>query len=209
MRTLLLLALAGCAVDHVPAPSSGIASPQISERLRACALLGPGELGASIFYAPTECYVRCLVSASCDELEAALCNTSIDLLRRCDESCALRCTDATLLAVEQRCDGRPDCEDGSDERDCGSCVETHPEWACNGIGECADLSDERDCDPCRFFTACDGVADCADGSDESSCFRCSSGDMTIRSEYRCDGWSYCWDGSDEAGCAAIATSCGG
>jgi hypothetical protein len=210
MRTLLFLALAGCTTEVVQAPDPPAMDPEIGARLRECGLLSPGELGASRFYAPTACYVQCLATASCEELDAALCNTSIDLLRRCDEACALACPDGTLLAVEQRCDGRTDCEGGTDERNCPSCVEAHPDWVCNGFGQCADLSDERDCDSCnQFGRLCNGVVDCADGRDEASCFRCRTGEMTIQRELRCDGWSSCWDGSDEAGCAAIAASCGG
>jgi hypothetical protein len=210
MRTLLLLALASCtAVEtRVPSPPSGVLPARLPERLEACGLVTPGELRADLFYAPTTCYDVCLGTAGCDELEAALCQTSIDLLRRCDEACAFRCPDGSLIAVEQRCDGQPACAGGADERDCGTCVEEHPDWWCNGVGECADGSDERDCGECPWFhPRCDGSRDCAGGSDERDCFACESGESVLGSA-RCDGWPACIDGSDERGCAEVVAACG-
>lgn len=50
------------------------------------------------------------------------------------------------------CDGRLDCDDGEDEREC-----CRPQEFRCGSGECVPISKE-----------CDGKGDCQDGSDEHS-----------------------------------------
>ena len=50
------------------------------------------------------------------------------------------------------CDGRLDCDDGEDEREC-----CRPQEFRCGSGECVSISKE-----------CDGQGDCQDGSDEHS-----------------------------------------
>lgn len=59
----------------------------------------------------------------------------------------------------QVCDGRPQCQDWSDEKDC-----TRPSKSCEF--RCADGSR---CIPKKFV--CDGETDCPDGTDEFDCGR--------------------------------------
>nr|XP_006821841.1 PREDICTED: basement membrane-specific heparan sulfate proteoglycan core protein-like [Saccoglossus kowalevskii] len=97
----------------------------------------------------------------------------------------------------RRCDGRSDCNDGSDEQ-LPSCP-----VRCNSQEfTCADL---RRCIP--IIQHCDGTNDCADNSDEYNCpevcitgqFQCLSGQCIGSIQY-CDGYQDCPDNSDEADC---------
>lgn len=54
------------------------------------------------------------------------------------------------------CDGKADCEDGADERDC-------PAQCPEGLFKCANAG----CIPAN--RRCDGSAQCMDGSDEQNC----------------------------------------
>ncbi|KAI1710085.1 low-density lipoprotein receptor domain class A domain-containing protein [Ditylenchus destructor] len=97
------------------------------------------------------------------------------------------------------CDGRTDCEDGSDERDCPlitteQCSRYHfvPGFGrevsglvtrCNGIFDCPGREDEEECEGCinnayhcylnntciTSIQRCDGVKDCEQGEDEVNC----------------------------------------
>ncbi len=211
----------GCASDaHV-----------LTERLTECGLLTEGEVGASAlapFYAPSACYRECLATAECDALEDAMCGTSIELLRACDERCAYRCPDDSLIGIERVCDGAAQCEGGADEEGCatfacgdGTTVATRAR--CDGSWHCPGGQDEMGCPPpfsCMAawgtssgdWMVCDGWAQCVDGSDERDCpvHQCANGDrhsLRIGAQPRCDGWTQCSDGSDEAGCAQLMPMC--
>jgi hypothetical protein len=214
MRLLLLstLLLGACADDR---------PPSLTAHLRECELLSEGFIRDFPLYAPDDCYARCLGAATCTELEAALCGTSIDLLRQCDHQCAHRCPDGSLIAVEAVCDGVEQCPSGEDETNCttfqcadGSAVAVAAR--CDGSWTCPDGSDEIDCPTfvcrdgmeIRETLVCNGYDNCLDGADEQGCpvFRCDDG-TEIWVGFACDGWAQCSDGSDESRCADVVATC--
>lgn len=112
------------------------------------------------------------------------------------------CQDGSCLDPSTRCDNKFDCQDGSDEIDCGtrSSACSAVEFDC-GDGMCIDIRDQ-----------CDGRVHCRDGRDESYCgvqpqycnanqFECSSGNC-IDMRQVCDGKRDCTSGGsgDEDDC---------
>ncbi|XP_050331117.1 basement membrane-specific heparan sulfate proteoglycan core protein isoform X23 [Bactrocera neohumeralis] len=111
--------------------------------------------------------------------------------------------DGRCLPLEYFCNGRVECLDGTDERDC---PDTKPEatvcqpdeYRCRA-GNCIDSA-----------RRCNRVPDCPDGDDEdASCrcaanqFRCRNGDC-VSSNAQCNGYQDCRDGSDEEDCSEPA-----
>ena len=115
-----------------------------------------------------------------------------------------RCASGECVHLSLRCNGRSDCQDGSDEA-CG-CSEF-----CTGASEflCHDhLCVMAPGSGPTSSPRCDGLSQCSDGSDEFSCpaafcpegdWQCDTGHC-IPAVHRCDGTSQCPDMSDEVLC---------
>ncbi|VDQ06439.1 unnamed protein product [Trichobilharzia regenti] len=104
-----------------------------------------------------------------------------------------RCPSGECIFVGQFCDGKPDCDDGFDERP-ENCVYCDPitkpcqvvngvppreatyelHWKCDGENDCGNGFDELNCmnDPYQYLPFaywCDGGRDCRGGEDEADC----------------------------------------
>ena len=106
-------------------------------------------------------------------------------------------TAVDCIAPVQLCDGKAQCADSSDERNCASHTCLESQFKCRG--------DQPRC--ISSALVCNGRPDCDDRSDEKSCpvhvcawnqFECDN-KQCIPFVWRCDGDDDCGDGSDERG----------
>lgn len=134
------------------------------------------------------------------------CGAALHSLPSCHQKLEFRCSDGSCISKLKVCDGRSNCEDGSDERHCSHVCSA-------GFFSCGP-SDA--CLPAKNL--CDGRTDCKDARDETqelcgprqpvpqkspkcavSEFKCRDGSC-IPHSWRCDHSADCPDGSDEDDC---------
>jgi hypothetical protein len=161
----------------------------LNAKLQKCGLVPQGsQFSCTEPTSDEECAASCALNASCSDLKDSACsNITSTTIQACyvecrTESPQFTCKDGTSVPASYRCDGSPDCDDGSDETGC-------PTFTCqDGATVQADFR-------------CDGMDDCDDGSDETGCptFTCQDG-AKIPADDRCSGEPECSDGSDETGC---------
>eukprot|EP00397_Hematodinium_sp_SG-2012_P022997 GEMP01023869.1.p1 GENE.GEMP01023869.1~~GEMP01023869.1.p1 ORF type:complete len:449 (+),score=75.70 GEMP01023869.1:121-1467(+) len=101
---------------------------------------------------------QCQRDADCKAAPKSMCDegTCVEIFQCADDS--------ARVPLRLVCDGSPDCNDKSDEKNCtcdhehefqctnGNCIRR--EWKCDGWADCEDDSDEHDCRRCQ----CSGVS---------------------------------------------------
>uniref|UniRef100_A0A0K0E677 EGF-like domain-containing protein n=1 Tax=Strongyloides stercoralis TaxID=6248 RepID=A0A0K0E677_STRER len=151
----------------------------------------------------------------------------------CDDD-SFYCKDGTCIQRSWLCDGEKDCNDGSDEENCGTLnpsifCKNKTEFFCHksliskysdtsmNLGHSSHSFRETYCIPKDYH--CDGHDDCENGEDEEHCdgnITCSDGTFKCpQSEndkstcvpiaWKCDGSQDCFDGSDERNCSMSAS----
>lgn len=133
---------------------------------------------------------------------------------------AYRCNDGSCVFVSRRCDGVPQCRDGSDEWNCPITVAsttTPPWWLRTTPPSCDTRFNFRCFDGTCIVQAylCNGYRDCLQGEDEDgsrcgtgapgvfcpdSYFRCFATRACVAPSLVCNGRADCADGSDETNC---------
>ncbi|CAK6954680.1 low-density lipoprotein receptor-related protein 2-like isoform X4 [Scomber scombrus] len=118
------------------------------------------------------------------------------------------------ISPNQFCNGRKDCPDGFDEKNCVKRCPSQNDFRCKDRRSCVSKT-----------LVCDGRSHCHDGSDEVGCQSvaapapranvlkcrmgsrlCGDGTECVLYSHVCDGERDCRDGSDEEGCEAVTTA---
>ncbi|XP_038647183.1 atrial natriuretic peptide-converting enzyme isoform X6 [Scyliorhinus canicula] len=121
-----------------------------------------------------------------------------DNVEECSPS-HFKCNSGRCVLASKRCDRRPDCDDFSDEEECG-CSE-------RGLWECPI---DKTC--IKHTMICDGFQDCTDKADEKNCSSCNDNEVVctdhacVSHHVWCDGRRDCPDGSDEWNCVSLLDS---
>ncbi|XP_013771612.1 atrial natriuretic peptide-converting enzyme [Pundamilia nyererei] len=109
-----------------------------------------------------------------------------------------KCRSGRCVLASKRCDGHLDCDDHSDEDNCG-CSE-RALWECPGSTVCIKAS-----------MICDGFPDCPQLVDETNCSVCRDNELScnnhqcVHRTLWCDGKKHCSDSSDEWNCGRIVS----
>ncbi|XP_030193504.1 atrial natriuretic peptide-converting enzyme isoform X1 [Gadus morhua] len=125
----------------------------------------------------------------------ATCLLPEDGIDECSPS-HFKCRSGRCVLATKRCDGHLDCDDHSDEENCG-CAERGL-WECPGSKVCIQIS-----------MICDGFPDCPLLVDEVNCSLCRDNELEcnnhqcVHRTLWCDGYKHCSDSSDEWHCVSL------